>query len=558
MITLILLTAFLAQSDPPVAKKCTLEGQVANASTGGPLKHATLRLSPIGQPTPDGPRTAFTSSTDLEGKFVVQDVDSGTYVLRAERVGYIAQNYGARSATAAGARLKLDAGASLKDLLIKLVPQAMIFGKVVDDDGEPVPFTNVQCQRWMFFNGKRQLRPSGGGSSQADGTFVIGGLAAGRIYLSAEYRSNRNLNEIEKAAGKTAQDALLKTYFPNALDVSGAAAIEVTPGADVRGIEIHMRRGRMYEIRGHVQNTTAGPMPEYVNMFIFPKGGDGFPSGNNNAFINGKNTAFQFKNLLPGVYVIQTMQAVVSTTDASGEMKTEARLSGRVEVTVGDTDVENVILPLGAGVEIAGTLRTEGDPSKQSPPLYNVYLQSLEGPNFGSFGGRVSDEGNFRLHGTAPAVYRVNVNGAPDGSYVKAIRFGGEDITGKNLDLTSSAGGEMQVIISPNAADVTGVVRNESGEPAPGVTVQMYLGEDIKRTAVTDQNGGYHLTSLAPGDYRIYAWEDIEPGLGQDPGFRKNFESRAGVAKLEEKGHESVELKLISKDAIETEAAKIR
>ena len=157
-----------------------------------------------------------------------------------------------------------------------------------------------------------------------------------------------------------------------------------------------------------------------------------------------------------------------------------------------------------------------------------------------------------------PDVYRVNVAGAPDGSYVKAIRFGGEDITGKNLDLTYGAGGDMAVVISPNAADLSGVVRNENGEGVPGVSVQVYLADELKRTAITDQNGSYHLTSLAPGDYRIYAWEDIEPGLGQEPSFRKNFEGRAGVSKLEEKSHESVELKLISKDAIEIEAAKIR
>ena len=57
----------------------------------------------------------------------------------------------------------------------------MIFGKVIDDDGEPVPGASIQCQRWVFINGKRQLRPLGYGSSQADGTFVIGGLAAGRF-----------------------------------------------------------------------------------------------------------------------------------------------------------------------------------------------------------------------------------------------------------------------------------------------------------------------------------------------------------------------------------------
>ena len=556
-----MITALLAQSDPPVEKKCTLEGQVVSATTGGALKHASLRLSPIGQTNPQAPRTSFTSSTDAEGKFVLQDVDAGTYVLFAQRVGYIGQNYGARSATSAGARLKLDAGASMKDLVIKLPPQAMIFGKVIDDDGEPVPNASIQGQRWAFINGKKQLRPSGGGSSQADGTFVIGGLSAGRIYLSAESRSNNNFGDIEKASGKAGREGLLKTYFPNALDVSGAAGIDVTPGVDVRGIEIHMHRGRMYEVRGRLQNSIAGPMPDGVSMFIFLKGSDRFFDGRNQTYVQGGNAVFQFKNLLSGVYIIETMPAAVITTDPSGEAKTEARLSGRIEVSIGDADLENVILPLSPGLEIAGTLKTEGDPAKQSQassPVYNVYLQSQEGPGFGNGSGRVSSEGNFRLHAIPAGVYRANIGGVPDGSYLKSVRYGGQDMTGKDMDLTSGAGGEMQIVISSNAADISGVVRNENGEAVPGVTIQSYLDDELKRTATTDQNGSYHLTSLAPGDYRLYAWEDIEPGLGQEPSFRKNFDSRAAVAKLQEKSHESVELKLISKDAIETEAAKIR
>ncbi len=560
MITLILLTALFVQSDPPVEKKCTLEGQVVSAATGGPLKHATLRLSPIGQPTPQGPRTSFTSSTDAEGKFILQDVDAGTYVLYAERVGYIGQNYGARSANSAGARLKLDAGQSMKDLSIKLIPQAMIFGKVIDDDGEPVPSASIECQRWAFINGKRQLRGVGYGSTQADGSFVVGGLSAGRVYLSAEPRNNPRFNEIERAAGKAGREGLLKTYFPNALDVASAAPIEVTPGADVHGIELHIRRGRLFEIRGHVQNAGSGGMPQSISMFIFPKGSDAYFNSSNQAYLNGKNTAFQFRNLVPGVYVIQTQPAMVTSIDASGEVKTEARLSGRIEVTVGDADVENVILPMAPGLEIAGTVKVESDSSAPpaQQPISNIYLQSTEGAGFGNAGGSVSAEGNFRIHGVAPAIYRVNTNGIPDGSYLKAVRFGGEDMTGKNLDLSSAAGGDMEIVISPNAADITGVVRNENGDAVPGVNIQAYLGDEMKRAAATDQNGSYHLTSLAPGDYRIYAWEDIEPGLAQEPTFRKNFESRAAVAKLQEKSHESIELKLISKDAIETEAAKIR
>lgn len=568
MIASLLLLSFLAQSQPAAAPqdpsqnepKCKLEGQVVSGSTGSPLKHASLRLTPSGPIAPGGTRTAFTSSTDNEGKFVMENVDPGTYTLSAERSGYIRQQYGARSANSGGTPLKLASGQSMKDLLFKMVPQGMVFGKVVDDDGEPVANAQIKGQRWRFFNGKRQLVPSGYAASQADGTFVIGDLQEGRFYLSADYRTNGFNNEVDVQAGKK-DDGFLKTYYPNGLDFNSAAAIEITPGAQIRGIEIHMRRGRLFEIRGRVQNATSGPMPDNVSLFIFQKTDMPFFSGQNQAFAQGKKKEFLFKNLVPGTYIIQTINAVVVATDASGDTRQAAQLYGRVEVTIGDDDIENLVVSLNPCLEIPGTLRMDGDSSQQAPPSwtnFTVFLRTIEPTPFGTGANRASDQGNFKIRNVSPGIFRVSVNGTPDGSYVKAIRFGGEDFTNKDLDLTSGAGGDLEIVISPNAADISGVVRNEDGEAVPGVSVQAFLGNEVKKNANTDQNGAFHFTSLAPGDYRVYAWEDIEPGMSQDAEFRKNFDSKASVAKLEEKGHESLEVKLIPKDAIETEAAKIR
>ena len=54
------------------------------------------------------------------------------------------------------------------------------------------------------------------------------------------------------------------------------------------------------------------------------------------------------------------------------------------------------------------------------------------------------------------------------------------------------------------------------------------------------------------------AWEDVESGLAQDPDFRKRFESQATSLTLRENSHETAEVKLTGKDAIEAEAAKVR
>jgi sarcosine oxidase gamma subunit len=80
---------------------------------------------------------------------------------------------------------------------------------------------------------------------------------------------------------------------------------------------------------------------------------------------------------------------------------------------------------------------------------------------------------------------------------------------------------------------------------------------DAPRGANTDQSGSFQLSNLAPGEYRIAAWEDIEPGLAQNPEFRALFESKAAKVTLQESAHATVEIKLIGRDATVAEAAKL-
>lgn len=550
--------------------KCTVEGQVVNAASGAPLKRANLRLQPVIEGKDiRATRTTYTSSTDAEGKFVLQDVNPGTYMLRADRAGYIAQSYGSRSVSGIGSRLKLDPGQSMKDLQIKLVPQAMVFGKVIDDDGEAVAGVRIQMQRLMFFNGKKQWSPYANGTSQADGTFVLGGIPSGKYYLSAEtFGDTGSYGEIESAAGKSGRESFLKTYFPNALDIASAAPLDIGAGAELRGVEIRMRRGRVYEIRGRVVNTTPVATPANVSLVISPKNSDRTVfDGRSQAFAGGKDLLFQFKNLLPGTYVIQSQFAQSVVTDpATGEAALGKGLTGRIEVTIGDANLNDVVFPLGTGVEIIGSIKTETDSStqvqsqqtSQTPRSATIQLRATGGVHFAPPYAQASSEGNFRLHAVAPDVYRVTVYGNPDGTYVKAIRFGGQDITGKDLDLTSGGGGELEILLSPNPADISGIVRAENGEAVSGILVQLFLGDEVKATVNTDQYGAFHMSNLAPGDYWLYAWEDIEPGLSQEPSLRKAFESKATSIKLKEKSRESLEVKLIAKDLIEAEAAKIR
>ena len=237
-----------------------------------------------------------------------------------------------------------------------------------------------------------------------------------------------------------------------------------------------------------------------------------------------------------------------------------------MELTVADQNIENLVVPLTPGPVIKGAFKLEGtDQTSQTPAPkapYNVYFRNMDD----AFNGRpealtreANDDGTFRMQGVTPGVVRVSVGGVAENSYVKSIQFGGQDVNNKDLDLTTSGGGELQIVISPNGAEVTGTVRDADGKAVPSAIV-MICSKDgqVAKQANTDQNGGFDSKGLAPGEYKVFAWEDRGEGVITDPDFRKAFESKATVVKLVEKSRENVEPAMITKAAMDVEAAKIR
>src|SRR6202043_3283986 len=106
----------------------------------------------------------------------------------------------------------------------------------------------------------------GGSQVQADGTFVIGSLAAGRYYLSATDNRGNYMDDAERPGRKGPEEGYVTTYFPNAIDAAAAAPIEIAAGAELRGIEIRLRKARVFRIRGKVVNTLTGAVPQ--NMML--------------------------------------------------------------------------------------------------------------------------------------------------------------------------------------------------------------------------------------------------------------------------------------------------
>ncbi len=92
-------------------------------------------------------------------------------------------------------------------------------------------------------------------------------------------------------------------------------------------------------------------------------------------------------------------------------------------------------------------------------------------------------------------------------------------------------------------------------QPVPGATVVLVPTERERvdqltyyKTASTDQSGSFTIKNVAPGEYKAYAWDDVESGAYYDPGFVKQVESKGEPVSLRESAKLTLQLTSIPPD----------
>jgi hypothetical protein len=172
----------------------------------------------------------------------------------------------------------------------------------------------------------------------------------------------------------------------------------------------------------------------------------------------------------------------------------------------------------------------------------------------GSGGSIVKDDGTFAFHDVAPDTYRLMVSTPGAGVFVKSMRCGNTDVAESDLDLTGGGGCDLVVTLSANGAQIEGRVEGENGQPAPSTTVTLVAEstrrDDLFKMTMTDASGHFKITGVAPGSYRLYAWEEVDQNaVRYDPDFVRPFESLAKSLQIAEGARESVSLKRIAKSS---------
>jgi hypothetical protein len=331
-------------------------------------------------------------------------------------------------------------------------------------------------------------------------------------------------------------------YYPNTEDSRSATDLPIAPGQAQPGVDFSLRRVPTVAVQGNIVATPGESRG--VMVYLLPRASAGLAEKSPVPVVDGR---FEIPAVLPGSYVL--------AADQFGETGGAAS-SARVELEVGDQDIKGIALALTRPGEVSGRVQLESSKtaagshelSDGRARALQISLQRLDDET--SFVGAAADEaGKFRLRGVSPGLYRVLVNNLRAGLYVKAIRAGNYDVMETGLDLSRGGlPGEIAIIVSANGGTLQGTTRNESGSSPGGVQVLAIPTSGARRlkTAVTDQSGRYEIKGLAPGDYRVFAFEDIEPGAEEDLDFMRKFTDKSSNVTIRELGTETVQPTTIS------------
>jgi len=560
-----------APASTPPQDRCHVEGTLVNRVTGMPVRKGYVTLVAVRrgmQPQNAGNANGYTVTSNADGKFVFDDVDPGQYAISADRGGYIRTNYRSNS----GAIFTLTAGQRIKDIRIALVPQGVIAGRVVDEDGDPITDARVQAQRWVMTGGIRTLRGSQQIPVDDQGNFRIANLSAGRYVLSADYSRNLPVNAC------IAREAYVTTFYPGAVDIQEATSISLAPGGEVTNAEIRLRKARVFHVHGKIVDSSGAPVRRMAMALVAKNTlpGLGF-IGRSIAISN--DGVFDFVHVRPGNYSIEPANNVFFGGSDQNDTGSNKKIFGRYPVAVTNEDIKDLVVNLGSGAVVTGNIVTEGGESPPPPesdgnkpqqqptnkPLPTVRLAPLDSTIISGYNARSKPDGTFEQADIAPERYRVEVSGLAEGAYIKSVRFGNEDITYGVLDLTAGSGGAIDIKLSPNGAAVSGSVHNDKSETVGDVVVTLAPAsvETAQKTLFfrqtrTDASGKFRFRGIPPGEYRVLAWEEVDNEQLGDPEFRAHLDSNGAVVKLIEGARETADVIVIPREAIELEAAKVR
>ena len=532
----LVLALFLIQSSG------TVEGTVVRAGSNEPLPETQIVVAPVSRSL----RESRVAATNSEGKFQVTDLPAGSYRLFFEHDGFVRGEFGQRSPGTPGVEIEITPGRTVSGIVQPLTATGVIHGRVVNGANDALPDATVEILKASYRDGERSLQSVQSARTNDLGEYRFFALVPGNYFLSAMPAPSPTIldSRITTASGNgTASSPLqniltsgnfidpraldggteVAVYFPDTTDPGSAMPIDLRAGASFHAPDLHAIRVRGVRIRGEIVDEEGRPAT--AQILTMKRSGPEIGTIRT-APLGAASRTFEFSGLLPGVYELN-----------GADNATTAQKLGNLAIAVGAENIDDLRLVLKPVWAVKGRIGSE-EPAMALPPI-RVQLRGSHGyassqPN------PTAADGTFTLTRLMSDEYRLVFFGLPEDVFVRSAKYGDVDVLNSTLRIEREVSSELDIVISRKTGSLDVAVVDRDRKPSAATTVVLVPDSvlrqrsELYRTATTDSSGRASILNIPPGNYRAFAWAEIEPNAWQNSDVMRQYEERGTAVTITE------------------------
>jgi len=484
-----------------------IAGTVLNAKSGSPLSHASVTVTDATKreniKIACRSRCAFLQAlvqgiviTADDGRFEFH-VPAGKYSLQGAKRGFITAYYDQHEEFWTG--IVTGSDFDTEKLALRLAPNAVLTGKVLDEFAEPVRGAQIILYREDHSQGVSRISRANGVSTDDQGRYEIMPLAEGTYFVSAKASPWYAVHPTSNGAGANTLSqvdpsldvAYPITYYGDATESEDAAPIPVR-GGDRLEADIHMN-----------------PVPAMHLIVRIPEDGAGgirLPMLQKPAFDSLEPVEVgNIQNIASGVYEMTGVAAgryTVRTTDSKGEAKEpiDVNLNGGSELDVSAGRLTS---------KITMTVQIEG--AANPPAQFQIGLRNSKGRVTVA---ELDAKGVANFSDIPPGKYEVVAFSRLLAQSYSVVRIASEAgaISGHELNVPAEASLTIALSLVGSSVTVEGfakrVGKGFSGAMIVLVPKNPEANRDRFRRDQSDLDGSFSVKNVIPGSYSIIAIEN--------------------------------------------------
>ncbi|HLM03290.1 MAG TPA: carboxypeptidase-like regulatory domain-containing protein [Pyrinomonadaceae bacterium] len=580
----------------PAPANSTVRGRVFYTDTGRAVKRAPIML--MSERGIGGPGNTPSALTDNDGNFQMKNVQAGVYYAMVNAPGVVSpmafldfskMRGGASEAeefekAAEGFEKIIIDGITDLDVQIPARRGGAIGGRVTYDNGDPAIGVKVEILRKVKGGKFLPVIPNfgaifalmtGSGGYQTDdrGVYRFAGLPAGeyivKVTESATHSEpgdgRRSHREAEVMFGVVGGNSLLNVFYQDAFDSKSANVINVELGQEIVEINLTIPTRSLYKIEGKIVSRK-DKSPVKARVTIKREGEQDVHSifsdlggRSDQSAVSDENGNWKFKELPKGNYklLIEPAQSEneyrefqgdyshygnMANTNAQNSLPPRPKLAKKIrEITLEDRDLSEMVIELGSGATISGTVVVENNEKMPRRVVITAFsadneLSSSDSVSNHDFSGDVmamngmgnsnvlrssanvmrtppgagAADGGFKLENVSEGKIDIFIHVEDENYFVKSARADGVDLLSGKVEIKDGDNiKNVQIVLSKAVGTLKGKFVDENGEAMKNALFTLVPTDAARRGSSTffrvvkTDAGGEFETKLAPMEYAV-------------------------------------------------------